>query len=170
MHAWDSVDRNPSDLLKEIGEVAFRLLSWALASSWPAPLAAPARLCGWREGPCGSGRGTPLLSCWPPRVLSSPLLTPQKPRGSYVLYRVIPGRRRNLVSGIRCLLLVSFPPPTFPQLLHSLGPLEKGRRQNAIKVAFSEPLAFKVPLWGGWIQSTFKKKESFFIQTRSGWL
>lgn len=42
------------------------------------------------------------------------------------------------------------PSPTYLQLLHSLAPLEKERSQNTIKVAFSEPLAFKWFLWGGW--------------------
>lgn len=170
MHAWDSVDRNPSDLLKEIGEVAFHLLSWALVSSWPVPLAAPA-LAVWLAG--GN------LWLWPRRS------------ASFVLTSLCPGQASPYSPEAPRLLCPLqgdswdkeefgvwdpppspslLPSPTFPQLLHSLGPLEKGRRQNAIKAAFSEPLAFKVPLWGGWIQSTSKKKESFFMQTRSGWL
>lgn len=162
MCAWDSVDRNPLVLQKEISRVVCWVEPWPLilfidinrqisfyyshaynikscmlgtrlteipricwrklvrlpftcsVEPWslvgPCPLLPRPWLCGWQEGTCGSDRGSPLPSCWPPCVLSRPLLTPQKLRGSYVLYRVIPGTRRNLVSGILCLLLVSFPP------------------------------------------------------------
>ena len=93
-------------------------------------------LCGWQSG---SSVSDLLVSCI---VSPGPFLPPQQPPCSPVLHREIPGRRRNLVPGAPrpslCL-------PSFPYLLHPLGPWGGGgrnRSQNVMKVTFSELLVF----------------------------